>query len=261
MPEPSGPSTLVFLHGQPGAGSDWDEVIAALPARCTALALDRPGYRSNSLPPGTVRANARWVIDQLDRAQVADAILVGHSYGGAIAVDTVSLAPGRVRALVLIASVGPGCLDGWDTILAAPVLGEICAVTAWLITPWFARRRLAAVQSRLGRPLLPGEHVSWETWGSARHEHGAMWRTFLLEQRELQPGVLRLEAALDRIAIPTLILADTGDRMIPIATAHALRDRISGARLVLIESGGHNLPRRSPQLLARNLTDFIEAVG
>ena len=38
-------------------------------------------------------------------------MLVGHSYGGGIALSVAALALQRVEALVLLASVGPGCLD------------------------------------------------------------------------------------------------------------------------------------------------------
>jgi len=212
------------------------------------------------MPAGTFLDNARWVVDNLDQAGIGDAVLIGHSYGGAIALTAAALAPARVRGLVLVASVGPDCLDGWDAILSSAVGGEICAVSAWLVTPWFARRRLARISRKLQRPLRPDEHVSWEAWGSARHEHGAMWRTFLTEQRELSRGLDELTAGLAKITVPTLILADESDKMIPVATPRALHDLIPGARLELLRRGGHNLPRRAAAEVAGYLTDFVDAL-
>jgi pimeloyl-ACP methyl ester carboxylesterase len=252
---------IVLLHGQPGARSDWDAVVGALPARLATLALDRPGYRQNPRPPGGFDYNARWLLDELDRLGHRQAVLVGHSYGGGIALAAAELAPERVRGIVLIASVGPGCLDGWDKLLAAPVTGPICAVTAWSLTPWFARRRIARLVRLRERPLEPHEHLNWEAWGNARHEHGAMWRTFLLEERELVTGIDRISAGLERITAPTLIIADPADRMIPIATAHALHDRVPGARLVLLEGGGHHPPRRVPQVIAAELAGFMATLA
>ena len=52
-------------------------------------------------------------------------MLVGHSYGGGVALAAASLAPGRVEAVVLLASVGPGCLTVWDRLLAAPGTGRL----------------------------------------------------------------------------------------------------------------------------------------
>ena len=87
------------------------------------LAGDRPGYGSNKAGPGDFSANARFVLSELDAAEVAETVLVGHSYGGGVALTVAAMAPERVRALVLVSSVGPDCLNGWDTLLAAPVVG------------------------------------------------------------------------------------------------------------------------------------------
>lgn len=251
---------VVFLHGQPGAGSDWDAVVRALPTHLRSFAPDRPGYRTSPHPAGSFGDNARWLLDKLDRAGLEDAILVGHSYGGGVALTAAALAPDRVRGLVLVSSVGPGCLDGWDTLLAAPLAGPVCALTAWWLTPWFARRRVARIQRTLQRPLEPHEHVNWEAWGNARHEHGAMWRTFLTEQRELVRTLDHLDARLEMITAPSVVIADPVDKMIPLATAHALSTRIPQSRLVLVGEGGHHLPRRVPQTIAEEITRLAESL-
>jgi pimeloyl-ACP methyl ester carboxylesterase len=251
---------IVLLHGQPGAGSDWDGVVRALPPHLHSLALDRPGYRTSRHPPGTFRDNALWVLAELDRAEAAEAILVGHSYGGGVALSAAAIAPDRVRGLVLIASVGPGCLDGWDALLAAPFAGPVCALAAWWLTPWFARQRLARLERIRGRSLEPHEHLNWEAWGNARHQHGAMWRTFLTEQRELVRGLDQLTALLGQVAAPTVVVADPADRMIPVTTAHALRDQLPKARLVLVAKGGHHLPRRAPVVIAQEIARLADAL-
>ena len=250
----------MLLHGQPGAGSDWDAVIRALPPELRSLALDRPGYRDSPHPPGSFRDNAAWLLTELDRAGIDEAVLVGHSYGGGVALTAAAMSPQRVCGLVLVASVGPGCLDGWDTLLAAPVAGPICAVVAWWLTPWFARRRLARIERIRDRPLELDEHLSWEIWGNARHRHGAMWRTFLDEQRELVRGLDQLEARLDEIIAPSLVIADPADKMIPIKTAHELAARLPQSRLVLVGEGGHHLPRRVPQIIADEITRFVASL-
>ena len=151
-----GSHELVLLHGQPGSPADWHQVAERLPARLHAVAPDRPGYGSSQLPPGGFAANARAVIDDLDARGIDRAVLVGHSFGGGVAMSAASLAPERVEAVVLLASVGPGCANAWDKILAAPAIGPLCALAAWRLTPWIARARLA-VERRLGWPdCAPG---------------------------------------------------------------------------------------------------------
>jgi pimeloyl-ACP methyl ester carboxylesterase len=249
-----------MLHGQPGSGSDWDPVVRALPQHLRAIAFDRPGYRASPHPPGGLADNAEWLLAELDELAVRDAILVGHSYGGGIALTAAAMAPERIRGIVLIASVGPGCLDRWDAVLAGRLSGPVCALTAWWLTPWFARRRLARIARIRDRPLQPDEHLNWEIWGNARHEHGAMWRTFLIEQRELVLNIDRLNALLPEIAVPVLVIADPADRMIPVHTAYALRDQIAGAALVLVDEGTHNLPRRIPSVVAAEIARFADSL-
>ena len=147
-----GPHELVLLHGQPGSPADWQQVAARLPARLHAVAPDRPGYGSSPLPAGGFAANARAVLDDLDSRGIKRAVLVGHSYGGGVALSAASMAPSRVEAVILLASVGPGCVNGWDRLLAAPGAGQLCALVAWRLTPWIARARLAW----LGGARAPG---------------------------------------------------------------------------------------------------------
>jgi pimeloyl-ACP methyl ester carboxylesterase len=252
--DPRQPAAVVFLHGQPGAASDWDGVVRALPAQMRSVALDRPGYRTSPHPAGTFVENAHWLLAEMDQAGIDDAILVGHSYGGGVALTVAALAPRRVRGLLLVSSVGPHCLDGWDRLLAAPVAGPFCAICAWWLTPWFARRRLARIERLRDRPLTPEEHINWEVWGNARHDHGAMWRTFLAEQRELVGNLGALNARLEHVAAPAVIVTDPADKMIPVATARALHARLGHSRLVLVSGGGHQLPRRNPQAIAEQIT-------
>src|SRR6202050_4733261 len=130
-----GAHELVLLHGQPGSPADWQLVTRRLPAQLHAVAADRPGYGSSQLPAGGFAAHARAVLDDLDSRGVTRAVLVGHSYGGGVALSAASLAPGRVEAVVLLASVGPGCVTGWDRLLAAPGVGQLCALVAWGLRP------------------------------------------------------------------------------------------------------------------------------
>ena len=154
------PRVLVLLHGQPGSAADWQQVAGRLPAALQAVAVDRPGYGANPRPPAGFAANARAVLDDMDSRGIERAVLVGHSYGGGVALMAASMAPHRVEAVVLLAGVGPGCVNGWDRLLAAPGAGPLCALVAWRLTPWLARARLAWTTRRRGRPLAPEEHVN-----------------------------------------------------------------------------------------------------
>jgi pimeloyl-ACP methyl ester carboxylesterase len=248
---------LVLLHGQPGSPADWQLVSGRLPAPLHAVAADRPGYGSSQLPAAGFAANARAVLDDLDSRGITRAVLVGHSYGGGVALSAASLAPDRVAAVVLLASVGPGCVTGWDRLLAAPGAGQLCALVAWRLTPWMARVWLARIARRRGRPLRPDEHVNWQVWGYAGYGHLPLWSTFLTEQRALLRELDELEDALASVRAPVLVLADPQDSVVPFETARRLARALPHARLQLVEGAGHHLPRRAPAVVADAIVAFL----
>ena len=252
-----GDHQIVLLHGQPGSAADWRQLAGQLPETLRALALDRPGYGASRQAAGGFRLNARAVLAELDARGIERAVLVGHSYGGGVALSLAGLAPARVEALVLLASVGPGCLTASDRLLAAPVTGDLSALAAWRLTPWLARASLAALARLRGRPIAADEYVYWQLWGNARYDHGPLWRSFLTEQRALVSELGELTAALPQVTQPVLLIADPRDRIVPARTAYQLAAGLPDARVQLVRGVGHDLPRRAVPVIAATLAAFL----
>ncbi|MGH3207190.1 MAG: alpha/beta fold hydrolase [Trebonia sp.] len=259
-PAMPGVHELVLLHGQPGSPADWQAVIERLPPQLRALAGDRAGYGTSDLPAGGFTANAQAVLDDLDARGVPNAVLVGHSWGGGVALRAASLAPDRVRAVVLLAGVGPDCATGLDWLLAAPGIGALSSLLAFRWTPWIARARLAWLRRRYGRPLYPGESASLQVWGQPDGPRWPLWRTFLIEQRALLRELGELEAAAESIRVPVLLIADPADHVVPVKTSHRLAEMLPDSRLLLLAGVGHHLPRRAPRAVADAITAFLAAI-
>jgi pimeloyl-ACP methyl ester carboxylesterase len=251
---------LVLLHGQPGSAADWQAVMARLPAQLHAVAVDRPGYGTSERPAAGFSANARAVLEDLDERNVDSAVLVAHSWAGGIALQAAALAPHRVKAVVLLAGVGPGSVSILDWLLAAPVFGPLSAQVMWRWTPWIARARIAFLRRRLGRPLYPGEHVSLQVWGQQGGGAEPLWRAFLTEQRALLSELAELETALPSIGVPVLLLADPADQIVPIMTAERLAEELPNARLRLVAHASHHLPLRAPDAVVEAIAGFLAAL-
>jgi pimeloyl-ACP methyl ester carboxylesterase/uncharacterized membrane protein YbhN (UPF0104 family) len=251
---------LVLLHGQPGGGADWDAVLARLPAHLHAVAKDRPGYGASRRNAAGFTGNAQVILDDLDERGVDAAVLVAHSWAGGAALLAAGLAPSRVKAVVLLAGIGPGSVSIVDWLLAAPVIGPLAAQVMWRWTPWIARVWLAWLSGREGRPLYPGEHLSLQVWGEKQVGAEPRWRTFLIEQRALLNELAHLEGALPSIGVPVLLLADPADQIVPVMTAHRLVSELPDARLRLISDAGHHLPRRAPSAVAEAIATFVAAL-
>ena len=251
---------LVLLHGQPGSAADWQAVMARLPAQLHAVAVDRPGYGASQRPAAGFGANAEAVLKDLDERKVDSAVLVGHSWGGGVALQVASLAPDRVQAVVLLAGVGPGSVGILDWLLAAPVIGPLSAQIMWRWTPWIARARLAWLARRQGRPFYPGEHIGLQVWGQKGGGAEPLWRAFLTEQRALLGELAELETVIPSIDVPVLLLADPADQIVPIMTAQRLASELPNARLRLVAHASHHLPRRAPGAVVEATAAFLASI-
>ncbi|WP_405164789.1 alpha/beta hydrolase [Nocardia sp. NBC_01499] len=62
------------------------------------------------------------------------------------------------------------------------------------------------------------------------------------------------------VSWPTLIVADSMDKVSPVSTARALHDQPLCSRLELVGQGGHHLPRRIPEIVAAKIGNFVESL-
>src|SRR6266481_7578084 len=79
---------VVLIHGNPGSGQDWTRLFAPLAAHHEVVAFDRPGHGRSQRPrhiDATIEVQARLLHDALKQLHVERPIVVGHSWGGALA--------------------------------------------------------------------------------------------------------------------------------------------------------------------------------
>jgi pimeloyl-ACP methyl ester carboxylesterase len=236
-----------LLHGQPGSARDWDRVRAAIGEHARVIAFDRPGWDGRTVATD-VAGNVRGAIAILDERQVDRAIVVGHSFGGAIAAWLAAAHPARVAALVLAApSANVASLNRVDRLLARPLFGAVLGATA--LAGLGAALRATPTRERIGSQLaLDGGYLrgAGQTLLSP-----AAWRAFSIEQRALIRELPALEGRLPQISAPTTIAIGTADRIVPPLSARLLAAQIGGAEVVEIADANHLLPQRHAERLAR----------
>ena len=237
---------LVLLHGQPGSGADWQAVTGRLPRTLRVIAADRPGYGASPLPAAGFAGGARTVLAELDTRGIHRAVLVGHSYGGGVALSVARLPPAG-RSGGPAGQCGPGMRERLGQAAGRAGYGALVALAAWRLTPWIARARLARIVRRRGRPLDPGEHANWQVWEQAGDSGGRSWHTFLAEQRALLRELDGLIAALPSIRTPVLVLADPDDAIVPVDTARWLARALPDARLQLVSGPATTCPGGPPR--------------
>lgn len=257
---------IVFLHGQPGLGSDFRLVEGHLTGGSLAdkhprggfrvFKPDRPGYGRSGVGAVSIERNVEVIAELADAAGVRDAIVVGHSYGGGIAAMLARERPDLVAGLVLAAPVGrPGDLGPVDRILAARVIGEVLTAgvigVAGTVLP-LLRVPASAVHGRVGRWMST-------TLPDARLAHVAtpvsgVWRSVVAEQRFLVSESGDVERAVDAISVPTSVVTGSWDVIVAPAISAAIAASVKGAQLKIVAGTGHFLTRDAPKVLA-------EAIG
>lgn len=100
---PAGAPPLLALHGVAGHGGRWRNLAYNRLPGYQVIAPDLRGHgRSTALPPWTLEQHAADLLGVID-AYGLDAIpVLGHSFGGAIALHLLRLAPGRVSKVLLL---------------------------------------------------------------------------------------------------------------------------------------------------------------
>lgn len=236
---------VLLLHGQPGSARDWDPLLARLGDPAGAIAIDRPGWDGSGAATD-LAGNALAAVATLDAAGIERAVVVGHSFGGAVATWLAVHHPNRVASVLLAApAANVASLSRLDYVLAAPVVGPAAsaALLAGAGALWSSPLRHSLARRfglderylrRLGRALT----------------RPSGWRSFVIEQRALVHDLPLLQAKLGRISTRTVIVAGADDQVVPAAAARALARQIPGAQLVLLERAGHLLPHRHADRLA-----------
>jgi len=237
---------LVCVHGAGGSHLSWPAEIRHLPASASSsgevaavYALDLPGHaRSPGSGYQTIGEYMMVVVAFLDALSLMKAVIVGHSMGGAVALEMALAHPDRVQGLVLIGTgarlrVAPAILQaiGSDFEGAVSLLGDF----AYGPDAPEALKRLGQQLMAANSPeVLVGDFLACDAFD--------------------------VMSRLAEIAAPTLVVTGTADRLTPVKYAGFLAQNIPGAQLVQIENAGHMVMLERPQEVREAVACFVASL-
>lgn len=253
---------MVLLHGIAGTSATWDEVIPTLAARHTVIAPDLLGHGESAKPHGdySLGAYANVVRDLLEALGMGPATIVGHSFGGGIAMQFAYQFIERCERLVLVSSGGLG--REVHPLLRAAVLPGAEAVLPWLSTA--GSRGVGALVHALRLLGVRASADLDETWRSfVSLEEPAARRAFIQTVRGVMDLGGQRVSANERLylaeGLPTLIVWGEKDPLIPVRHAREAHERMAGSRLEIFPDAGHFPYRDDPERFVSVLVDFIGA--
>ncbi len=231
-PNPS----LILVHGAGGTHQHWLHQVRDL-SSASVYALDLPGHgRSAGAGRDSIGAYADWCVAWLDELGLERAVWVGHSMGGAIALDLALRWPDRVAGLGLVATgarlrVAPAILAGIGQDFPATV--EL--ICRFAFGPHTDPDLVELGQRQMGQTpadVLHGDFSACDRFDVCDH--------------------------LAEIQAPAVVLCGTEDRLTPPKYAAYLRDHLPNAELTLEDGAGHMLMLERPQAVSEGLCRLLD---
>ena len=243
------PDTVLLIHAVGNDLTYWDRQIEALSQSYRVISYDLAGHGSSSGEPDNLSfdQSALIVADLIENVSKQPVHLVGISFGGMIAQETVLARPELVRSLILIATASKvpvaaraSMRDKAKSVRAQGIGAVLQADLESWFTPEFRERRPDVVD-RVSKTVLAGDpEVQASLWN--------IIADFDVNDR------------LGEIKCPTLVLGGDRDQSTPPATIALLAGGIRGAKMVILPGVSHIATVEAPKAVNNELLKFLNSV-
>lgn len=254
---------LVLMHGGPGLDHTSLTPFRALRDRHTVVLYD---HRCNGRSTGVPVTTMTWENLTADAEALRETLgfkrwaVLGHSFGGHVALEYVLRYPERVSRLVLLDTAGAAW---WSQVNAAEILaGRGYSPTTVAVARRFYNGRIAPEHfGRAAFRLMPAYDHRFSLVRLAREMLQGGWRMKTLPEALVFGGrMMQGWSVMDRlgeIGVPTLVMAGRDDFLFPPESQALLAAGIPNARLRIVERAGHNPQGERPAETLAAVADFL----
>ena len=243
--------TAIFIHGSGPGASGWSNfkhnVSAFQDAGYRCIVYDQWGYGKTSKPQDvdhTLDFFVDGLVSLMDSADVANAVLVGNSLGGAVALGLALRHPERVEKLILMA---PGGIESREDYFSMP--GIQAMVKYPMGSPEFTKEVLAQLLTQLVYdPVNVDDELVDERWATLETQNAHVLATMQIPD---------LSDQLASIDINTLVFWGTEDRFCPASGTWKILQMKGNVQAELVNYCGHWVMSEYPELFNERCLSFL----
>lgn len=259
-----GKTTLLFIHGLGGNSSHWSQNLEELATNYRCIAVDLPGYglstqRAYSAPTLTFYAST--LLAFMEKKQLKNVVLVGHSMGGQAAIITALKRSPIIKKLILVAPAGLETFSEAET-----------KMLRQFATPAFYQSQTEPAI----RAAFASNFTSMPTAAEALIQDRLALRScegFQSYCNVVSQGVNGMlsepvQAQLVNLSIPTLLIFGEDDKLIPNRILHKElttekvaeigKARIPDVQLAFVPQAGHLVMFEKPSQFNKLITNFLK---
>ncbi|MEA3377109.1 MAG: alpha/beta hydrolase [Chloroflexota bacterium] len=259
----AGNPTFILLHGFGANVFSWREVMDPLSELGSVIAFDRPAFGLTERPmawdegahPYTPEAQVALVVGLMDTLDIDEAILVGNSAGGTVAVQAALAHFERVKALILVDAAiyeGGGTPSWIRPLLSTPQLDHLGPLLARQIS----QRGDAFLESAWHEPakITPQIRAGYRKPLRAENWDRALWELTKASQRR------DLTSRIPQLTVPSLVISGDDDRIVPVESSIQLAEQLPNGDLIVIPQCGHVPHEECPGPFLDAVTGFVEGL-
>jgi pimeloyl-ACP methyl ester carboxylesterase len=228
------------------------------------ILIDRPGHGWSTrarLADSTPAIQGRMIDEALEKLGIVKAVLVVHSWSGALGARMALDYPGRVAGLVLLAPVAypwPGGVGWYNRLVTTPVIGPLLAYTITLPLGYFLAERGA--RGVFLPQIMPENFISDTATPLVLRP-----REFLANAWDLvtlRAAVSEQAPRYAEITVPTVVISGDVDKTVS-TNIHSrpLAKAVPAAKLIVLSDVGHMVQNAAPELVVSEIGAMIGKIA
>lgn len=227
---------LIMLHGWGQDVSTFWPTLDNLKNNFTLWLIDLPGFGRSDLPKKTydTKDYAQIISEFIKENKIKKPVILGHSFGGKVAIKLASLYPNLISKLIL---VGPSGIKP-DLSFKNLFIYPLAKIIHYLIPDIF---NIKSIVRRKFYSKIESDYAN----------AGLMRDTLLKTLKE------DLTSNLAKIETETLLIWGERDRAVPLKYGNRMYQLIKNSKLVILENEGHFLHVHDPERLTYYVKDFV----